>query len=70
MKRVVITGLGCITPIGLTVPAFEQSLFAGHSGIAPFGPLPETGEQGIDIRLDGFGVADLTTFAEQIQKAE
>jgi nodulation protein E len=41
LKRVVITGLGCITPIGLTVPAFEQSLFAGHSGIAPFGLLPE-----------------------------
>jgi nodulation protein E len=52
LKRVVITGLGCITPIGLTVPAFEQSLFAGHSGIAPFGHLPEAGEDGNGLRFN------------------
>jgi nodulation protein E len=36
LKRVVVTGLGCITPIGNTVEAFRESLFAGRSGIAPF----------------------------------
>ena len=36
MKRVVVTGLGCITPIGNTVDAFRESLFAGRSGIEPF----------------------------------
>lgn len=32
-KRVVITGLGAITPIGLTVDELEQSLFEGKNGI-------------------------------------
>ncbi len=36
MKRVVVTGLGCITPIGNTVDAFAESLYAGRTGIAPF----------------------------------
>jgi 3-oxoacyl-[acyl-carrier-protein] synthase II/nodulation protein E len=36
VKRVVVTGLGCITPIGNTVEAFRGSLFAGRTGIAPF----------------------------------
>src|SRR5580700_7570610 len=35
-KRVIVTGLGCITPIGNTVEAFRESLFAGRTGIAPF----------------------------------
>ena len=38
MKRVVVTGLGCITPIGNTVEQFRDSLNAGRSGIAPFDP--------------------------------
>jgi 3-oxoacyl-[acyl-carrier-protein] synthase II/nodulation protein E len=35
MNRVVITGLGCITPIGPTPEALWQSLESGHSGILP-----------------------------------
>jgi len=35
MKRVVITGLGLISPIGLGRQAFWQSLLAGKSGISP-----------------------------------
>ncbi|WP_433984720.1 beta-ketoacyl synthase N-terminal-like domain-containing protein [Tunturiibacter empetritectus] len=41
MNRVVVTGLGCITPIGNTVADFRTSLFAGTTGIAPF-PLPRS----------------------------
>jgi len=41
LNRVVVTGLGCITPIGNSVPDFRTSLFAGTSGIAPFPPYPE-----------------------------
>jgi 3-oxoacyl-[acyl-carrier-protein] synthase II/nodulation protein E len=33
MKRVVITGVGCITPIGQDAASFGESLFAGRSGI-------------------------------------
>ncbi|WP_158790544.1 beta-ketoacyl synthase [Granulicella sp. L60] len=41
MNRVVVTGLGCITPIGNTVADFRNSLFSGTTGIAPFPPYPE-----------------------------
>lgn len=32
MKRVVVTGIGAITPIGNTYPEYSQNLFAGKSG--------------------------------------
>ena len=35
LHRVVITGLGAITPLGHTVPAFWQNIVAGRSGAAP-----------------------------------
>ena len=35
MQRVVITGLGCLTPIGLTHETLWHSLLTGHSGITP-----------------------------------
>ncbi len=41
MNRVVVTGLGCITPIGKTVDEFRTSLFAGESGIGLLRPFPE-----------------------------
>jgi 3-oxoacyl-[acyl-carrier-protein] synthase II len=33
LRRVVITGLGLVSPIGLGVPAFRESLAAGRSGV-------------------------------------
>jgi len=36
MRRVAITGLGCITPIGNTVAEFREAMYEGRSGIAPF----------------------------------
>jgi nodulation protein E len=41
VNRVVVTGLGCITPIGNTIADFRTSLLAGTTGIAPFPPYPE-----------------------------
>lgn len=41
MHRVVVTGLGCVTPIGSTVDDFRTALFSGTTGIAPFPPFPE-----------------------------
>lgn len=35
MRRVVVTGLGALTPIGNTVQEFQQSLQAGKSGAGP-----------------------------------
>ncbi len=48
MNRVVVTGLGCITPIGNSVADFRTSLFAGTAGIAPFPPYPEAPVRGAD----------------------
>jgi 3-oxoacyl-[acyl-carrier-protein] synthase II/nodulation protein E len=36
--RVVVTGLGCVTPIGNTVQEFRDSMYAGRTGIAEFEP--------------------------------
>lgn len=35
LKRVVVTGLGALTPVGNTVPAFWDALLAGVSGACP-----------------------------------
>ncbi len=35
LKRVVVTGLGALTPIGNTVPEFWEGLISGKSGAAP-----------------------------------
>ncbi|HEX7070723.1 MAG TPA: beta-ketoacyl synthase N-terminal-like domain-containing protein, partial [Rhodothermales bacterium] len=34
-RRVVVTGMGALTPIGLNVPDFWRSLLEGRSGAAP-----------------------------------
>jgi 3-oxoacyl-[acyl-carrier-protein] synthase II len=36
LKRVVVTGLGAVSPIGNNVNDFKENLFAGKSGAAPF----------------------------------
>lgn len=40
MTRVVITGAGCITPIGHDVVAFAENLFAGRAGIREMANRP------------------------------
>ena len=40
MRRVVITGMGCITPIGHDVASFEENLFAGRTGIRDMSDPP------------------------------
>jgi nodulation protein E len=48
VQRVVVTGLGCVTPIGSTVDDFRTALFSGATGIAPFETIPEAnGPSGI-----------------------
>lgn len=33
MRRVVVTGMGAVTPIGNNIPEFQEALFAGKNGI-------------------------------------
>jgi 3-oxoacyl-(acyl-carrier-protein) synthase len=40
---IVVTGLGCVTPLGNDVATFWQNLIAGKSGIAPLTKLDTTG---------------------------
>ena len=35
LRRVVVTGIGALTPLGNTIPEYEKNLLAGVSGAAP-----------------------------------
>ncbi|HEX8551558.1 MAG TPA: beta-ketoacyl-[acyl-carrier-protein] synthase family protein [Abditibacteriaceae bacterium] len=43
MNRIVITGLGCVSPLGLDVPTFWRRLMAGESGIGEISKLDTNG---------------------------
>ena len=40
MNRVVVTGIGVVSPVGCTVDAFWSALVDGRSGIAPITIIP------------------------------
>lgn len=50
MNRVVVTGLGCVTPIGSSVSAFRDSLFSGTSGISPIANVPDAPDGNPGVR--------------------
>ncbi len=50
MRRVVITGLGAVTPVGNTVPAMWSALCAGASGL---GPIESFDASSLDSRIAG-----------------
>jgi 3-oxoacyl-[acyl-carrier-protein] synthase II len=58
-KRVVVTGMGVISPVGLDVPTMWQNLLAGHSGIGPI-TLFDASNFGVQIagEAHGFDPAD------------
>jgi 3-oxoacyl-[acyl-carrier-protein] synthase II len=47
-KRVVVTGLGAVSPIGNTVEEFKQSLIAGKSGI---GRITQFDTEAFDVKI-------------------
>jgi nodulation protein E len=50
-RRVVVTGLGVVTPIGLTVPDFWSSIRAGKSGVSALGGLPQENLDELKIKI-------------------
>ncbi|HEX7103221.1 MAG TPA: beta-ketoacyl-ACP synthase II [Nitrolancea sp.] len=63
MQRVVVTGVGALTPIGLTAPEFWDNLIAGVSGVAritAFDPSPL--EVQIAAEVKGFDPKDFIDF--------
>ena len=58
-NRVVITGLGALTPVGLTAEDTWEALLAGRSGIGEF-PMPELEDSPCQIagQLKGFRARD------------
>jgi nodulation protein E len=59
VHRVVITGMGAVTPVGNTVPEFWKAVRAGQSGI---GQIRQFDPSGLDVRIaaevKGFDPAD------------
>jgi 3-oxoacyl-[acyl-carrier-protein] synthase II len=53
-KRIVVTGLGVISPVGLDVPTMWQNVVAGRSGIAPI-TLFDTSEHGVHFAGEAHG---------------
>ena len=53
-KRVVVTGMGVISPLGLDVPTFLQNLIGGRSGIAPI-TLFDTSDMDVHIAGEAHG---------------
>jgi nodulation protein E len=56
-RRVVVTGMGAITPLGQSVTDHWQSLCSGKSGIAPLDGISEDLPVPIAGRIDGFDQA-------------
>ncbi len=53
-KRIVVTGMGVICPVGLDMPTMWQNLVAGRSGIAPI-TLFDTRDFGVQIAGEAHG---------------
>ncbi len=50
-RRVVVTGLGVVTPIGLTVNEFWGSIREGKSGVSKLGALPQEDLDELKIKI-------------------
>jgi 3-oxoacyl-[acyl-carrier-protein] synthase II len=62
--RVVVTGLGAITPVGVDVPSTWESLKAGHSGVVP---LTDDWAAELPARIAAWAAADPATLIDRVQ---
>ena len=69
-KRVVITGMGAVTPVGLSVPEFWESCKEGRCGIAPITYFDTTGYRAtLAAELKGFSAGNYME-AKQAKRME
>lgn len=62
MRRVVITGMGVISPVGLTLSSFWENIKAGRHGIAPIENLDMAGQKAsLAAQVRGFNPEDYMT---------
>ena len=70
-RRVVVTGMGVVTPIGQTVPDFWAAMRQGKSGVAPIESFPQNDphilylSQIKDFELDVLIAAQIKGFDKQ-----
>jgi 3-oxoacyl-[acyl-carrier-protein] synthase II len=62
--RVVVTGLGAITPVGVDVASTWESLLAGRSGV---GPLTEDWAADLPAKIAAWAAADPATLIDRVQ---
>ncbi len=62
--RVVVTGLGAITPVGADVPTTWESLLAGRSGV---GSLTEEWAADLPARIAAWAAVDPATLVDRVQ---
>ena len=58
-RRVVVTGMGCVTPLGNDLPTFWANLIAGKNGITHC-LIPENAEIIIDIKNKKYDIKQIT----------
>jgi 3-oxoacyl-[acyl-carrier-protein] synthase II len=63
-RRVVVTGLGAITPLGTDVPSTWESMLAGRSGV---GQLTDDWAAELPARIAAWAAADPATLIDRVQ---
>ncbi|MGH3273607.1 MAG: beta-ketoacyl-ACP synthase II [Streptosporangiaceae bacterium] len=62
--RVVVTGLGAITPLGATAPSTWEAMLAGHSGVSA---LTDDWAQELPVRIAAWAAADPAAMIDRVQ---
>ena len=62
--RVVVTGIGAITPLGTTAPSTWEGMLAGRSGVTA---LTDEWAQELPVRIAAWAAADPATLIDRVQ---
>ena len=62
--RVVVTGIGAITPLGATAPSTWEAMLAGRSGVTA---LTDDWAQALPVRIAAWAAADPATIIDRVQ---